>query len=52
MTAGGWIIMTASLLFVSLFFGGMLYLVLRRQPDARHLHSTFDETPDMEEEKD
>jgi hypothetical protein len=52
MTIGGWIIMTASLVFVTVFFGGMLFLVLRRRPDVEHLHSTFDETPDMEEEKD
>lgn len=52
MTIGGWIIMTASLVFVTVFFGSMLFLVLRRRPDVEHLHSTLDETPDMNEESD
>jgi len=47
MTIGGWVVMTASLVFVTLFFLGSLYMVTFYKPKGNDLHSTFDETPDM-----
>ncbi len=49
MTPGGWIIMTLSVSGVTLFFGWTLYLVLTKKAESEHMHSTLDETPDMEE---
>lgn len=49
MTAGGWISMILSVGFVTVFFGWTLYLVMsRKEEDTEHIHSTMDETPDME----
>ena len=49
MTLGGWIIMTVSIGTVTAFFFRSLYLVLTRDhPPAGHIHSTFEETPDMD----
>ena len=51
MTAGGWIIMIISVLGVTVFFGRTLYLVLTKKSAPEHIHSTFEETPDMEDEE-
>lgn len=47
MNFGGWVIMISSLVFVTVFFVGSLYIVIRRGSKSNQLHSTFDETPDM-----
>ncbi|MBW7856830.1 MAG: hypothetical protein H3C43_00660 [Leptonema sp. (in: Bacteria)] len=49
MNIGGWVIMILSLVFVTLFFLGSLYMVIRRGSKSGQLHSTFDETPDMKD---
>lgn len=49
MTIGGWIIMIASVSSVTIFFGWTLYLVLTKEKDPGKIHSTLDETPDIEE---
>ncbi|MDH5654409.1 MAG: hypothetical protein OEZ34_00755 [Spirochaetia bacterium] len=52
MTPGGWFIMIVSVVGVSTFFGVSLYMVLTKKSAPEHIHSTFEETPDMSEEKD
>ncbi len=50
MTIGGWIAMIISVSGVTLFFGWSLFKVLSGKQDTSHIHSTMDETPDMDEE--
>ena len=50
MTAGGWFIMTVSVTGVTIFFARSLYLVLTKKSAPEHIHSTFEETPDMEDD--
>ena len=49
MTLGGWIIMIISVSAVTVFFGWTLFLVLTRKPDLSEIHSTMEETPDVED---
>lgn len=48
MTAGGWVTMLLSVGFVTALFGWALYKVLK-EPDMDSIHSTMEETPDIEE---
>ncbi len=49
MTFGGWVAMIVSVSSVTFFFGWTLYLVLTKEKDSSHIHSTMDETPDIED---
>lgn len=49
MTLGGWFIMITSITFVTVLFAWSLFLVLTHKKTIEHLHSTLDETPDIEE---
>lgn len=47
MTTGGWIVLFISVGAVTSFFVWTLSMVLSRKPDE--IHSTYDETPDIED---
>jgi len=51
MTPGGWIIMIVSVGGVSALFGWALYNVLTKKTAEEHIHSMFEETPDMDQER-
>jgi hypothetical protein len=50
MTIGGWIFMFLSVGGVTLFFVWSMSVVLTRKSAPERLHSTIEETPDMDEE--
>lgn len=51
METGGWIIMALSVGGVSLFFFWTLYMAVTRKSSTKHIHSTLDEPPDIEEDE-
>lgn len=48
MTTSGWMIMLVSITVISSFFFYSLYLAITKE--SADLHSTLDETPDIEED--
>lgn len=49
MNLSGWITMIISVCGVTAFFSYNLFQVLKNESDKKKLHSTLDETPDLEE---
>jgi len=50
MTISGLIIMTVSVAGVTVFFGWTLYMVLLKKDVSQKMHSTLDETPDVDDD--
>jgi hypothetical protein len=50
MTTGGFIIMTVSVTGVTIFFGWTLYMVFLKKDTGHKMHSTLDETPDVDDD--
>lgn len=48
MSIGGWIVLLTSVTLISIFFFYSLYLALTKK--NAEMHSTLDETPDIEED--
>ena len=50
MSLSGWVVMILSVGGVTLFFGFNLFLVLKNESRKKNLHSTLEETPDVNDE--